>query len=322
MWHRIALGRWALSWPIMPPPTRCVAGANTFSFDSLVLPKAGSYVVILSGFISGAGGGAIANQSLLTVGGGPKAADSFDASKAGVTLLYVRPTPVSKSQQRAVSLSSLVVPPPGAGAVGGGPANGTIYSASLAGPQGADCHVNEPQEFVWTISQVKPGGTREPVSDLVPLFGAPMHVAIVSADLSYASHAHGQPAGTSNSDGIASASGNAGTNASGSGSTGNTGNRRLLVPPVRAVITTTGGGAAASAAAAPAPTPAPAPALAPGPAPTRPPAAATVPVSFGPALSATVVFPKKGMYGLIAQVRRGDDFIWLPFYVDCSGGRR
>jgi len=42
--------------------------------------------------------------------------------------------------------------------------------------------------------------------------------------------------------------------------------------------------------------------------------------TFGPAVTAEVTFPKAGLYVLIGQLRRGDELILAPFYVDCGGG--
>jgi hypothetical protein len=40
---------------------------------------------------------------------------------------------------------------------------------------------------------------------------------------------------------------------------------------------------------------------------------------FGPRITADVAFPKRGVYALVGQLRRGDELILLPFFVNCTG---
>jgi hypothetical protein len=271
---------------------------------------------------------------VLTVAGAPKMAAGLAAGRVGKTTVAVRSTPLVDFQP-AVSLASLAAP-----ATAGGAA--PLYTATLAGPQGAACRAGpKPMRYTWTLTRTAPGGKAAPMTDLETYLGAPMHLLVASSDLSFAGHVHGMAAppaaaaATATSakqaaaPAAAPAAGAGGMDMSGMGSMGGMdhsshGRRRMhLRMRLRMLLQATMGGMSMPRTAAPKGA-----AAAPAPAEdhsahsdedhakmAQPPAGA----KFGPGLVADVVMPAKGTYALVAQMRRGKELILVPFYVDCSG---
>lgn len=113
--------------------------------------------------------------------------------RVGKASIEVRGTPLAEHLP-AVSLSSLLATPAPAkrGAVAAGAAGAAgVYSISLAGPQGAACRPGPaPTPYVWTVRSTNGSEIR----DLDLFLAAPMHLLVAASDLSYAAHAHGEPA--------------------------------------------------------------------------------------------------------------------------------
>jgi hypothetical protein len=202
----------------------------------------------------------------------------------------VSSTPLQQ-QQPAVSLAALTAAAKASGA--------KRYTATLQGPQGASCVPGEPVEFVWTL-YAGSSSKDTPVRDLHEYYGAPMHLAIVSADLDHIAHEHGSSAGTtSSSDGARQA---APARAAATATISNSNN----APPRDAASAATGNAHAGHAGRR---------RLAQHAGHGTHGAAQR----FGPALKTRVAFPSRGEYLLVGQVvRGGDELLLLPLRVSCG----
>jgi hypothetical protein len=255
----------------------------------------------------------------------------------GVGKVTVRPTTLGDPQP-AVSFASLSLPG-GNGTLGGG----AVYEAVLDGPQGTACSPGpRPQAYTLTLSR-REAGAAAPVSDLETYLGAPMHLATIASDLTYAGHTHGTLPKAASCSGTATGAGGDGTAraalAAPAGEHAAHGRRLLLASPARRTLAQatiaagsghgdqqhdmdgmdmdgmdmgdaeeTGGAGAAPPHSGGA-----------GAAAEHAQHAAPAGARFGPVVLAEAPMPRAGVYALVAQLRRGKELILLPFYVNCSG---
>jgi hypothetical protein len=347
--------------------------SSMFSFRNLVIPKAGTYLVALNGQLAA---GPVANSTKLAVAGTPVMSTAGSAAAAAAAsdradpdspaVVTVNGVPL-KQHQPAVSLRSLLInqtlnsssssssinssSSSSSGLVGrfsnGGNVGPGVYTVTLFGPQGSACKPGSPVTHVWTFTtRVKKAYSStmisQPVNDLRPYYGAPMHLAVVSSNLGYIMHAHGE-AVNSNSNYMANSSSNDSTMAGNSNAgdafgarqplvaaaaaAGHSGHGRKLLrmrDPLEAVAAAHSDEVNHTATSAKPQQRAGAAAAAPESPPQRrngAPASNSVAPRLGPVLKTEVVFPTAGRYLLVGQVARGNELVLVPGHkiVTCTG---
>lgn len=316
--HILGMGQDLDTFLHVHPTTRT---PTAFISKNVVFPKAGTYLIAVDGLLAP---GPVANSSKLAVAGSPPmgAAAAAAAFAAAATdnpaVVTVRSVPLQR-QQPAVSLQSLVVKQSSGNLTSRGSnssSGGNAYTVTVFGPQGAACKPGSASTYVWTFThQLRKPNTSsssstvsQPVNDLRPYYGAPMHLAVVSSDLSRIAHVHGDvvPAGRprandSSSSRVSSDSTNSSSNAGGhtmpqtAGEASHAGHGRKLLQSSNSNISAAAAAAAVRAGSQGA-----------GP-------------RFGPALKTAAVFPAKGRYLLVGQVARGNELILVPVVVSCTG---
>jgi hypothetical protein len=202
---------------------------SVFYVKKAVFPKAGVYLIAVDGKladgalanstrISIPGNPAMSAPNISALAAAAAAAaGGVDAYADSTPVVTVRGVPLMP-QQPAVSLRSLLVTPAAArnasipiipsriaglsgirSSSSSSIANNTpgYYTATVLGPQGAACKPGSAATYVWTLTRpVSRYNTtnsifNQPVNDLRPYYGAPMHLAILRSDLGYIQHVHG-----------------------------------------------------------------------------------------------------------------------------------
>lgn len=284
-------------------PTQSGPGAN-FTFSDVSFPAAGRYII---GFDGQLFDGPVANHTYVNATGQPAMDPATMCNMAWRTTINVTSVPLRLSYQPAVRLSSLMSPTTSAG--------GTSYHVMLSGPQHTACIPGVQQSYYWAFYNSSTGA---PITDLNIYLGAPMHLAVANAELTFLAHEHGTVAnGTSPEP--ASGTTNATTTSSAPNNTAMPGmdhGRRLKAPQPAAAargprhaathclaarrrLAATNGSDMAD----------------------MPGMSSTTPAAFGPYIRTDVVLPANGTYLMVGQAARGNQLILAPFWVNCSGPR-